>query len=165
MINAVRQMAAMSAAARMLLAGHLYRKPDDVLIAACAGVPGNVIELMMRDAAQKRSTLLLIFSTVEDTPFLESIMIVDASTETNQINILGGKFVQKADGSFAVLSINRDQPYEYSFSSCGGRLERRAASHINARAVMELRGLQALITKSGTDACQAEARSASIRYC
>gem|GEM_PF-5201253 len=165
MINAVTQMAAMAAAARMLLAGHLYRKPDDVLIAACAGVPRNVIELMMQEAAHKRSTLLLIFSTVENTPFLERIMIVDASTEANQINIAGGKFVQKADGSFAVLSVNRDQPYEYAFSRCGSRLQRLPVSHIHDRAVMELRGLQALITKSGTDACQTEARSASIRYC
>ncbi len=165
MTDAVTQMAAISAATRMLLAGHRYRKPDDVLIAACEGAPGNVIEFMMRDAAQKRSTLLLIFSTVEDTPFLERIMIVDASTEKNHVNIGGGKFVQKADGSFAVLSINRDQPYEYGFSRCGSRLERRAAGYINDRAVMELSGLQALITKSGTAACQAEARSASIRHC
>ncbi len=165
MTDPVTQMAAISAATRMLLAGHVYRKPDDVLIAACAGCPGDVIEFMMRDAAQKRSTLLLIFSIVEDMPFLERIMIVDASTETDQINIGAGKFVQNPDGSFAVLSINREQPYEYVFSRCGSRLERRAKQHINDRAVMELRGLQALIIKSGTDACQAEARSAFIRHC
>lgn len=92
-------------------------------------------------------------------------MIVDASTETNQINIGGGRFVEKADGTFAVLSINRDQPYEYGFSRYGNRLERRPVSQINDRAVMELRGLQALITKSGTAACQVEARSAFIRQC
>lgn len=162
MTNPVLQMAAMSAAARMLLAGHNLKKPDDVLIAACTGGPGRYVQTMMAHAAQRRSTLLLIFSVIEETPFLDRIMVVDASTEKNQINIGGGKFVQKLDGSFAVLSINRDEPYEYGFSRCGSRLERRPLGPINDRAVMELRGLQTLINKSATAACQAEARSASI---
>lgn len=82
-----------------------------------------------------------------------------------EINIGTGNFVQKADGSFAVLSLNRDKPYEYFFSRGGRRLERRAVTDDSHRAVMEMRGLQALMAKAATPGCRAEARTASMTDC
>ena len=63
----------------------------------------------------------------------------------------------------AILSPNRDKPYEYAFSRNGRRLERRSVANVSDRALMELRGLQALLALAGTPACQAEANGASVR--
>ena len=55
------QMAAMSAAMRILLAGHPLAKPDDLLIAASDEVTAPVIEMMMSHAANGRTTFLALF--------------------------------------------------------------------------------------------------------
>lgn len=164
MTNAATQMAAMSAAMRTLLAGHPVAKPDNLLIAASDEVTAPVIEMMMSHAARRHSTFLALFHIEDDTALLDRVMIVDGSTIKGEVNICGGKFVQKPDGKFAILSIARDQPYEYCLVKGGRGLERRAVDDDSNRAVMELRGLQALIAKAGTPACQAEARTASIMH-
>ena len=159
------QMAAMSAAMRILLAGHPLAKPDDLLIAASDEVTAPILQMMMSHAANKSATFLALFQIEDDTALLDKIMIVDGSTKKGEINICGGKFVQKPDGTFVILSVARDEPYEYCFSRRGRRLIRRAVSDDSNRAVMELRGLQAIIAKAGTPACRAEARTASIDHC
>jgi hypothetical protein len=164
MTNPITQMAAMSAAMRMLLACNQRTKPNDLLIAASNKLTGQLIEMMMSHAAERRSTFLALFRVEDDTALLERIMIVDGSTKKDEIYVGGGKFVQKADGSFAILSISRE-PYEYGFSQGGRRLVRRAVKDDSNRAVLELRGLQALISKAQTPACRAEARTASISHC
>lgn len=165
MTNAATQMAAMSAAMRTLLAGHPLAKPDNLLIAASDEVTAPVIEMMMSHAANRRSTFLALFHIEEDTAFFDRVMIVDGSTKKGEVNICGGKFVQKPDGKFVIMSIARDKPFEYCLSLGGRRLLRRAVSDDSNRAVMELRGLQALIAKAATPACQDEARTASIKHC
>ena len=165
MTNPATQMAAMSAAMRTLLAGHPLAKPDNLLIAASDEVTAPVIELMMSHAACEYSTFLALFNIEDDTALLDRVMIVDGSTSKGEVNICGGKFVQKPDGKFAILSIARDQPYEYCLIKGGRSLVRRAVSDDSNRAVMELRGVQALIAKAGTPACQEEARTASIKHC
>ncbi len=164
MTNPITQMAAMSAAMRMLLACNQRTKPNDLLIAASNELTGQLIEMMMSHAAERRSTFLALFRIEGDTALLERIMIVDGSTKKDEIYVGGGKFVQKADGSFAILSISRE-PYEYGFSQGGRRLVRRAVKDDSNRAVLELRGLQALISKDQTPDCRAEARTASISHC
>jgi len=164
MTNPYTQMAAISAAMRMLLAGDKLAKPDGLLIAAANEVTGDLIQMMMSHAANRCSTFLALFHIEGDTALLERVMVVDGSTKEGEINVGGGKFVQEADGSFAILSINRDEPYSYSFSKGGRRLVRMAVKDDSNRATMELRGLQALIAKAGTPACRAEARTASISY-
>jgi hypothetical protein len=165
MNNTVTQMAAISAAIRMLLSGNQRAKPGDLLIAATNGITGDLIETMMAHAADNRSTFLLVFKVDENTALLEKIMIIDASTKKGEIKIGSGKFVEKPNGSFAVRSINRDDCYEYSFDRSGRRLVRRAVKDDNNRAAMELRGLQALIAKSATPSCLREAGQLSVYAC
>lgn len=165
MINAANQMAAMSAAMRMLLAGHRLAKPANLLIAASNGVTEAVIDMMMSHALQGRSTFLALFHVEDNAVLLERVMIVDGSTKRGRVNVGGGRFVQKAHGSFAIRSNNRDEPYEYLFSRGGRRLERRAVTDDSNRAVMEFHGLQALLAKAATPACRAEARTATMTDC
>ncbi len=165
MINAANQMAAMSAAMRMLLANDQRAKPGNLLIAASNQVTEPILDMMMSYALQGRSTFLALFHVEDDTALLEKIMIFDGSTKKGEINVCNGKFVQRADGSFAILSINRDEPYLYRFSRGGRRMELRVVSDDRNRAVMEMRGLQALIAKASTPGCQAEARTAFMTNC
>ena len=165
MNNAANQMAAMSAAMRMLLAGHRLAKPDNLLIAASNGVTEPIVDLMMSHAIAGRSTFLALFNVEDDTALLERVMICDGSTQKGEINIGGGSFVQTASGSFAIRSANRDAPYEYVFSRRGRRLERRAVLDDSNRAVLELRGVQALMAKAATPACRDEARTATMSDC
>ncbi len=165
MNNAANHMAAMSAAMRMLMSNDRRIKPDDLLIAAASGVSESILDLMMSHALEGRSTFLVLFHVEDDTALLEKIMIFDGSTTKDEINVGNGKFVQRADGSFAILSIDRDEPYLYRFSRGGRRLERRVVSDDSNRAIMEMRGLQALIVKAATSACQAEARTAAMSNC
>lgn len=165
MNDPVNQMAAMSAALRMLLADHPLRKPADLRIAASNGVTPEIIDMMMSSAAAGRATFLALFDVEADTAILSRVMIVEGSTTRQQINIGGGKFVQKADGSFAVLSIDRNDPYEYILSKDGRRLKRQAVPDSKDRGLMELRGMQALVAKAATAACQDEARTASVHQC
>lgn len=163
--NAANQMASMSAAMRMLLSGDRLAKPDNLLIAAASGVSESILDMMMSHAMQGRSTFLAVFDVEDDIALLAKIMIFDGSTKKGEINVGNGKFVQRADGSFAILSINRDDPYLYRFSRGGRRLERRAVSDDCKRAIMEMRGLQALVAKAATPACQTEARTATMSNC
>lgn len=165
MTNAVTHMAAMSAAMRMLMASDPLAKPVDLMIGAANELTQPLIEMMLTHAANRRTTFLLIFSVEDDTALLERVTVVDGSTTKNQINIGGGKFVQKADGSFAVLSHNRAESYEYTLSRNGRRLQRRSVRDVSDRATMELRGLQALMSKAQTPACQVEAIGASVSTC
>jgi hypothetical protein len=165
MINAANQMAAMSAAMRRLLASDRLAKPRNLLIAAADGVTEGIAAMMMSHAREGRSTFLAIFQVERDAALLERVLIVDGSTKKSEINVLCGKFVQKADGSFAILSANRAQPYEYYFGRGGRRLERRPVGDDSNRAVMEMRGLQALMAKAATPACRAEARTATMSSC
>ena len=162
MNNPVNQMAAMSAALRVLLADHPLRKPVDLRIAASNEVTPEIISMMMSSAVAGGATFLALFDVEADTALLSRVMIVEGSTAKQQINIGGGKFVKKEDGSFAVLSINRDDPYEYTFSKDGQRLKRQAVPDSKDRGLMELRGMQALVIKAATAACQDEARTASF---
>lgn len=165
MTNAVTHMAAMSAAMRMLLACDPLAKPVGLMIVAGNEVTQPLIEMMMTHAADRRTTFLLIFSVEDDTALLERVMVVDGSTTKNQINIGGGKFVEKADGTFAILSHDREAPYEYTFSRNGHRLRRQSVLDVSDRATTELRGLQALLVKAQTPACQVEALGASVSLC
>lgn len=165
MNNAANQMAAVSAAMRMLLAGDPLIKPDDLLIAAVNEVTGSVVEFMVSHAMQGRSTFLAVFNVDEGTALLERVLICDGSTLAGEINIGAGSFIQKANGRFAIRSANRDAPYEYFFSRGGRRLARRGVADDSDRAAMKLRGLQALMVKAATPACRAEAHSASMTYC
>ncbi|MEG3153494.1 hypothetical protein [Sphingomonas sp. RB1R13] len=165
MTNAIMQMAAMSAALRMLLAGDPLTKPDDLLICASNELTEQLIKDMVANAANGRTTFLTLFYIEDDTARLDKVMVVDGSTEKNQINVGGGKLVEKANGSFAILSLNRDKPYEYAFGRNGHRLERRSVADVTDRAMMELRGLQALLAMAETAACVAEAQSASVSHC
>lgn len=162
MTDTVTQMAAMSAALRMLLADHPLRKPDNLLIAASNEVTAAIINMMMSHASSGRSVFLALFEVDGGAALMSRVMIVDGSTTKGQINIGGGKFVKKGDSSFAILSINRNDPYEYAFDHGGHHLTRKAVVKSRDRALMELHGMQALITKAGTAACQAEARDASF---
>lgn len=108
--------------------GHPLAKPDDLLIAASDEVTAPILQMMMSHAANKSATFLALFQIEDDTALLDKIMIVDGSTKKGEINICGGKFVQKPDGTFVILSVARDEPYEYCFSRRGRRLIRRAVS-------------------------------------
>jgi hypothetical protein len=110
MTNAVTQMAAVSSAMRMLLANDPLAKPADLLIGASNELTQPLIEMMMTHAANRRTTFLAIFSIEDGTALLEKVLVVDGSTTKNQIQIGCGKFVQKADGSFAVRSFNLETP-------------------------------------------------------
>ncbi len=165
MNNTVTQMAAISAAMRKLLSNDPLAKPDDLLIAATDGLTEALVEMMMSQAASNCSTFLAIFEVEDQTALLEKVLVVDASTTKGQINIGAGKFVQKSDGSFAVLSANREEPYEYRFSRSGRRLLRRAVEVDSSRAAMEIRGLQALLAKAASAECQAEALQRSVSFC
>lgn len=165
MINAANHMAVMSAAMRMLPAGDRLAKPDDLLIAAASEVSGPIIGMMMSHAAHRRATFLALFQVEDDTALLEKIMFVDGSTRKGEIKIGAGKFAQTADGSFAILSINRDGPYEYRFSRGGGRLERRAVRDDSNCSAMDMREMQALLAEAATPACRAEPSFASISDC
>ena len=165
MNDPMNQMAAMSAALRMLLADHPLRKPVDLRIAASNAMTPEIISMMMSSVAAGHATFLALFDVGADTAFLNRVMIVEGSTARQQINIGAGKFVRKADGSFAVLSIDRSNPYEYTFSKDGRRLKRQAVPDSKDRGLMELRGMQALVTKAATAACQIEARTASVHQC
>ena len=118
--------------------------------------------MMMSHALEGRSVILVLFDVDEDLALMSRVMVVDGSTTKGQINVGGGKFVQKADGTYAIWSINRDDPYEYGFNQSGRRLVRRAISDDSNRATLEIRGMQALIAKAGTPACLAEAYDASL---
>ena len=161
----VTQMAAMSAAMRVLLAGDPLAKPAELMIGASNEVTQPLIEMMMHHAANGRTTFLALFHIDGDTALLERIMVVDGTTTKRQINVGGGKFIQKADGSFAIASISTDDPYEYILCRNGWQLRRRSASNSIDRALMELRGMQALVTEAASAACQAEADSASVTHC
>jgi len=163
--SATTQMAAMSAAIRVLLAGDPLAKPADLLIAASNEVTPRLIEMMMSHAANGRTTFLALFHIDGDTALLERIMVVDGTTTKRQINVGGGKFIQKADGNYAIASISTDDPYEYTLCRNGRQLRRRSVENGSNRALMELRGMQALVTEAATAACQAEAASASITHC
>ena len=165
MINAANQMAAMSAAIRILLACDPLNKPGNLLIAATKGVTDAILDLMMSHALEGRSTFLAIFQVEDDIALLERIMVFDGSTKKGEINIGGGRFIQKACGSFAIRSLNRDEPYEYYFSRGGRRLARRSVSDNSQRAVMEIRGLQALMGMAATPACLDEVHTASMTDC
>lgn len=160
--NIVSQMGAVSAALRMLLATDQQAKPDDLLIAACTGVTDQLLRTMLLHAKERQSTFLLIFRTDDEAALLEKVMIVDASTNQSEINIGGGKFVQKPDGSFAIRSLSQAQPYEYSLTNAGRRLVRRAVNPVADCGVLELQGLQALIAKAGTPECRKEALKLSV---
>ena len=165
MTNSVTHMAATSAAMRMLLARDPLTKPADLLIGASNELTTPLIEMMMAHAAHQRTTFLVIFQVEGDLALLEKVIVVDGSTEKNQINIGAGKFVQRADGRFAIRSLNNARPYEYTFSRDGRRLQRRPVKHGGDEAMMELRGLQALLAKAETPLCQAEAVGASVTAC
>lgn len=162
MKNAVIHMGAVSAALRMLLANHPLTKPNDLLIAAADGVTETILKMMMSHAFAGRSTFLAVFRTEEDNALLEKIMIFDGTTKKGQIDVCVGKFVRKADGTFAVRSANRDKPYEYIFDRGGHRLKRRAVKDDRTGAMMEIRGLQALIDKAATPVCLEEGRTSSM---
>lgn len=165
MKNAEIHMGAMSAALRMLLANHQLTKPNDLLIAATDGVTETILKMMMSHAFAGHSAFLIVFRTEDDNALLDRIMIVDSTSKTGQIDVGVGKFVRKADGTFAVRSANRDKPYEYVFDRGGHRLKRRAVKDGRTGAMMETRGLQALLTKAATPACLEEARRASMTDC
>ena len=165
MNNSVTHMAAVTAAMRMLLAGDRIVKPSVLLIAASTALTKSLIEMMMFHAAAKRSTFLAIFRDEDGTALLDTIVIVDASTKKGEISICGGKFIRKADGSFAIRSNNSDDAYEYRFANSGRRLIRRAAYGRGDRAVMELNGLRALLAKAATPECQEEAAQLSVHPC
>jgi hypothetical protein len=165
MNDTVTQMAAISAAIRMLLSGHRVAKPRDLLIAASTSLSEPLVELMMAHAAAKRSTFLALFREEDGVVLLEKILVVDASTKKSEINIGAGQLIRKPDGSFAILSANRDAPYEYSLSNSGRRLVRRAANGPRNRASMELEGLKALMQKAAMQECQEEALQRSVYNC
>lgn len=164
--KASTHMAAITVAMRMLLAKDPLAKPADVLIGASRELTEPLIEMVMSHAANGRTTFLALFNVDADgTALLDKVMIVDGSTTKNQINIGGGKFVQKSDGSFAILSLNRQDQYEYVFSRNGRRLQRRPVKDVSDRMTMELRGVQALLAKAQTPSCQVEALGASVSTC
>ena len=165
MNNTVTQIAAITAAMRMLLAGHPVAKPCDLLIAASTGLTEPLIEMMMSHAAAKRSTFLALFRDEAGTALLDKLIIVDAATNKSEINISGGQVIRKPDGSFAILSINRDQPYESRFSNAGQRLVRRTVHDQGNRALMEIEGLRALAAKAAMPECQEEAAQRSVYSC
>ena len=165
MTNAVTHMAAVSAAMRMLLACDQLAKPVDLMIGATDELTQPLIEIMLTHAANRRTTFLLIFTVEDDTALLERVMVVDGSTTKNQINIGAGKFIQRADGSFAIRSCNRAASYEYVFSRNGHRLQRRSVVDLSDQANMELRGLQALLAQAQLPLCQLEAVGASVARC
>lgn len=159
------QMAAMSAAIRILLSGDPLAKPAELLVAAGNEVTPALIKMMVSHAGIGRTTFLALFHIDEDMALLERIMVVDGTTTKRQINICGGKFIEKADGSYAIASISTEDPYEYTLCRKGRQLRRRSVENSANRALMELRGMQALVTEAATAACQAEAASASITHC
>ncbi|HEX8402670.1 MAG TPA: hypothetical protein VF628_13320 [Allosphingosinicella sp.] len=161
----VTHMAAMSAAMRMLLADDPLVKPADLLIGASNELTEPLIDMMMTHAAHGRTTFLALFHVEDDAALLERVMVVDGSTTKNRINIGGGKFVQRADGGFAILLLNRHDQYEYTFSRNGRRLQRRSVLGVSDRMTMELRGVQALLSKAQTPSCQVEALGASVSTC
>ena len=93
MNDPVNQMAAMSAALRMLLADHPLRKPVDLRIAASNAMTPEIISMMMSSVAAGHATFLALFDVGADTAFLNRVMIVEGSTARQQINIGAGKFV------------------------------------------------------------------------
>lgn len=57
MNDIVTQMAAMSAALRMLLAGHPERKPDKLFVVASTGTTPRLLDTMMSHALHGRAEL------------------------------------------------------------------------------------------------------------
>lgn len=159
------QMAAMTAAMRVLLAGDPLAEPTELMICASNDVTPYLITAMLAHAANGRTTFLALFHIDEDTALLERIMVVDGTTSKRQINVGGGKFIKKADGTFAIASISTDEPYEYSLCRHGRELRRRSIENNTDRALMELRGMQALVTEAASASCQAEARRANVNFC
>ena len=162
MNDIVTQMAAISAAMRMLLAGHPIAKPSNLLIAAASGLTEPLIETVMSHAASKRSTFLALFQIRGGTAYLEKVLVVDGSTKKGEINIGGGKFIRKPDGRYAILSLNRNEPYQYTLRNSGRRLVRSTADIEGDRAFMEFLGLQDLLSKAATPECQEEAAQRSV---
>jgi hypothetical protein len=165
MNDTISQMAAITAAIRMLLSGHRVTKPRDLLIAASTSLTAPLVELMMSHAAAKRSTFLALFREEDGVALLEKILVVDASTKKSEINVGAGQLIRKPDGSFAILSANREKPYEYRLANSGRRLVRRAVDDRGHRATMELEGLKALMAKAAMQECQEEALQRSVYNC
>lgn len=161
----VTHMAAMSSAMRMLLAGDPLAKPAELMIGASNEVTQPLIEMMMANASKGLTTFLALFHIDGDTALLERIMIVDGTTTKRQINVGGGRFVRKADGSFAIASISADEPYEYTLCRKGRQLRRLTVANSSDRALQELHGMEALVTQAATEACQQEGLSASVHLC
>lgn len=156
--HAVNQIAAMSAAMRILLTGYETRKPDDLQIVAATGVSGETLQESMAFAASGYSTFLAIFNIDGSEATLEKVVFVVPSPRKKrmEINLGVGSFVQKDDGSFAILSNNTATPFEYAISRSGRRLIRRSVKERGNRAGMQLNGLRALFAKAAEPECRGE---------
>lgn len=153
--SAVKHMAAMTAAMRTLLADHKKLKPKDLQIVAATGLSESLVNMMLSTALGGCSTLLALFNIESPDTTLEKIFFVDGSTRKD-INIGVGRFIQKTNGRFAILSANRDRPYEYAFSRCNRRLVRRAVQGDVDHAFMELNAMRALLAEAASPECRGE---------
>lgn len=154
-------MAAMSSAIRKLLSGKPNTKPETLLIAAAQEPTQAIIAQMLSIAKTGGTTFLALFSVEDDAVLLDRIMIVDGTTNPQIIQVGCGNFIEKADGTYAIASLSVEDGYEYVFNRGGRELKRRTVVHASDRALMEMRGIQALITKAASVACQAEAATAA----
>lgn len=153
-------MAAMSIAIRKLMAGHPLAKPDTLAIAAAEEVTTAIISRMLSVARMGGTTFLALFRVEDDEALLERIMICDGTTSKNVIQVGCGNFIAQADGTYAIASFNMEDGYQYTISRNGRRLRRRPTRHAADRALVEVRGIQALMTEAASADCQAEAVSA-----
>lgn len=156
-------MAAMSAAMRMLLAGKRLSKPENVEIAAAFELSPAIIQRMLELGKFGGTTFLALFSADGEEALLERIVVMDGSTTGHrQIQLCCGKFIKKADGTYAIAGFDTDDCWEYVFARGGRTLMRRSAMPSTDRAFGEMRGAQALVTLAASAQCQKEAASACI---
>jgi hypothetical protein len=148
-VNYAGQMAAMSAALRMLLSGHPLAKPTNVQIIAAGAFPAREAAQFVSLAGTGQNTLLLVFNTDGAEPILRFVMVFDGVTDPDQVYAGTCSVIQKADGTFALLSQN-EEVFEITFSKMGRTLNRTRVQPEN-RASQEEAGLRALREMAASD--------------
>lgn len=148
------QLAATSAALRILLSGCPLAKPDNVQIVASLGFPATELAQFVGLAREGRNTILLIFEEQDGEAVFRQIIVVDGTSDTQQIYVGTCLPILKADGTFALLSQNED-PQEICFVDKGTVLSRKAATVENQERLQE-RGLRALERKAESKEAMSE---------
>lgn len=150
--EAVKQMAATCAAMQMLLSGG--GEISDLRIFGGASFPRPHSDQIARTAKPGCLTLIVAFKCNGSETLVDSMLLLDASSNKKMLWIGLYSFVQSADGKFALRLAGRGQPTEWIFNRRSNRLVSRPVKDDTDRGIAELRGLQALLAKAATPECQ-----------